>query len=129
MSNTCISVPKYDTSLLPVKRTCTTVRLTERQFHSLPKLKSATGSPSLASTVLLCLHQMYSDIQDKLHLADDYTPNTAPNPFTFNFNVSADDRNIIDELKGFFGMRTNSQLIGYILDRYTDALENGKDGE
>ena len=125
MSNSCISVPQYK-PVPAVKRNCTTVRLTEHQFKSLPKLKEATGSPSLASTVLLCLYQMRDDIRDNLHLADDYSPSSEPNPFTFNFVVSADDRQIMTELKSFFGMRTNTQLIGYLLDKYSEALEEEK---
>lgn len=117
-----ISVPQYK-PVPAVKRNCTTVRLTEHQFKSLPKLKEATGSPSLAITVLLCLHQMHDAVRDNLLQAGDYSPSSEPNPFTFNFVVSADDRQIMAELKSHFGMKTNTQLIGFMLDKYAEALE------
>ena len=125
MSSSRISVPSYK-PIPPVKRSCTTVRLTEKQFYSLPKLKEGIGCPSLASTVLTCIHQLFDDMQNNLCSPEEYIPTTEPNPFTFNFSVSEEDRIELAELKCFYGMRTNSQLIGFILDKYADALESRK---
>ena len=123
MSNTRLSVPKYN-PLPAVKKNCTTVKLTERQLTNLSHLKTGIGSPSLSSTVLLCLHQMYNDAKYNHIAPEEYSPSAEPTPCAFNFVVSPEDRQIMKELKSFFGMRTNSQLIGFIIDEYFKGLED-----
>lgn len=123
------TMPKYPKPEPKVQKTCTTVRLTERQYNSLPKLKTATEAPSLAVTVILILHQAHDDLQNQRCQPDEYSPSNLPNPFTYNFVVTPEERSMICDLKQFYGMKTNTQLIGFLLDKYASALDAEQDGE